>query len=171
MALTLDRPEVLTPPEHPPRCCTQTAITVPPEINAKTPQKHDYPGPAWRRSYHRRTGVERTFPPSKTPPPPTSTRGWCRLMGVTAITLFLTCAMVVRNPRVIAPSRLAAPQRPTASHQEAPRPTPTPAARRTRASPSRLAPTARPTRTQPPEGLPHRCGHTAGPPSSPDTLR
>ena len=46
MTLNLDRPEVLTPPEHPPRCCTQQTITVPPDINAKTAQKHDYPGPA-----------------------------------------------------------------------------------------------------------------------------
>ena len=28
------------------------------------------------------------------------TRGWCRVMGVTAITLFVVCAVVVRNIRV-----------------------------------------------------------------------
>jgi hypothetical protein len=31
-----DRPEILTPPEHPPACCNQQTITVPPEVNAKT---------------------------------------------------------------------------------------------------------------------------------------
>ena len=33
MLLSRDRPEILTPPEHPPACCTQQTITVPPEID------------------------------------------------------------------------------------------------------------------------------------------
>lgn len=101
MALPLERPEILTPPEHPPRCCTQQTITVPAEVNAKTAQKHDYPGAAWRRSYARRTGVERTFSTIKDPASTDTNRGWCRLMGLTAITLFFTCAMVVRNGRIV----------------------------------------------------------------------
>ena len=44
MMLDLTRPEVISPPEHPPTCCTQRTITVPPSVNAKTAQKHDYPG-------------------------------------------------------------------------------------------------------------------------------
>ena len=52
------RPEILTPPEHPPACCTQQTITVPPQVAAKTRQKHDYPSPAHRRSYARRTSSE-----------------------------------------------------------------------------------------------------------------
>ena len=40
MTLDRDRPEILTPPEHPPACCAQQTITVPPEVNAKTRQKH-----------------------------------------------------------------------------------------------------------------------------------
>ena len=40
MTLDRDRPEILTPPEHPPACCGQQTITVPPEVNAKTRQKH-----------------------------------------------------------------------------------------------------------------------------------
>ena len=59
MALPLTRPEVLSPPEHPPACCTQKTITVPPSVNQKTAQRHDYPGPAWRRSYARRSAAER----------------------------------------------------------------------------------------------------------------
>ena len=66
------RPEILTPPEHPPACCTQQTITVPPQVAAKTRQKHDYPSAAHRRSYARRTGSERRSPPSRTPPPATS---------------------------------------------------------------------------------------------------
>jgi hypothetical protein len=101
MTLGHDRPEVLAPPEHPPPCCTQQTLTVPPEVNAKTAQKHDYPGRAWRRSYGRRTGAERTFSTIKDPASTDTTRGWCRLMGLTAITLFLTCAIVVRNGRIV----------------------------------------------------------------------
>jgi hypothetical protein len=72
MTLDRDRPEILTPPGHPPACCTQPTITVAPDMAAKTRQKHDYPSQAWRRSYARRTAAERSFSPSKTPPPPAS---------------------------------------------------------------------------------------------------
>jgi hypothetical protein len=36
MTLDRSRPEILTPPQHPPACCTQQTITVPPEVAAKT---------------------------------------------------------------------------------------------------------------------------------------
>ncbi len=61
MTLSRDRPQILTPPEHPPACCAQQTLTVPPEVAVKTRQKHDYPSAAHRRSYARRTGSERTF--------------------------------------------------------------------------------------------------------------
>ena len=67
MTLDRDRPEILQPPEHPQACCTQQTITVPPDVNAKTAQKHDYPSAAWRRSYARRTGAERGFATAKDP--------------------------------------------------------------------------------------------------------
>ena len=101
MTLGLDRPEILAPPEHPPTCCTQQTVTVGPSINAKTAQKHDYPGPVWRRSYARRSAAERTNATIKDPATTDTTRGWCRLMGLTAITLFLTCAIVARNQRIV----------------------------------------------------------------------
>src|SRR5581483_12484814 len=63
--------------------------------------KHDYPGVAWRRSYARRTGAERTFSTIKDPATTDTRRGWCRLTGLTAITLFLTCATIVRNTRIV----------------------------------------------------------------------
>ena len=81
MRLDRGRPEILTPPEHPPACCTQQTITVPPEVAAKTRQKHDYPSPAHRRSYARRTGAERTFSTIKDPATTNIARGWCRLTG------------------------------------------------------------------------------------------
>jgi hypothetical protein len=46
MTLDRDRPEILTPPEHPQACCTQQTLTIPPDVNAKTRQKHDYPSAA-----------------------------------------------------------------------------------------------------------------------------
>ncbi len=101
MTLALDRPEVLKAPEHPPCCCTQQTITVPPSVNAKTAQKHDYPGAAWRGSYTRRSAAERTNATIKDPATTDTGRGWCRLMGLTSITLFLTCAMAVRNGRIV----------------------------------------------------------------------
>lgn len=102
MALSLQRPEILTPPEHPPACCTQQTITVPPSVNAKTAQRHDYPGPRWRRSYARRTAAERTYATTKDPARnDAGRRGWCRLMGLSAITLFLTALYVVRNERIV----------------------------------------------------------------------
>jgi hypothetical protein len=83
MALNRDRPEILTSPEHPPACCTQQTITAGPEVAAKTRQKHDYPSPAWRRSYARRTGAGRTFSTIKDPATTSIARGWCRLTGLT----------------------------------------------------------------------------------------
>ena len=59
MTLSRDRPEILTPPQHPPACCTQQTITAGPEVAEKTRQKHDYPSQAWRISYQRRTAAER----------------------------------------------------------------------------------------------------------------
>ena len=102
-SLKLDRgrPEILTPPEHPPACCTQQTITVPPQVAAKTRQKHDYPSPEHRRSYARRTGAERTFSTIKDPATTTIARGWCRLTGLTPLALWLACLLTVRNQRIL----------------------------------------------------------------------
>jgi len=101
MALSHERPTVLSPPEHVPACCGQKTLTVPPSVNAKTAQKHDYPSAAWRASYARRTAVERSFSTIKDPASNDISRGWCRLMGLSAITVFVTCCLVVRNWRVL----------------------------------------------------------------------
>ena len=100
MTLDRDRPEILQPPEHPQACCTQQTITVPPDVNAKTAQKHDYPSAAWRRSYARRTGAERGFATAKDPATNDISRGWCRLMGLTPLMLFITTLLIVRNQRI-----------------------------------------------------------------------
>jgi hypothetical protein len=101
MRLDRDRPEILQPPEHPRACCTQQTITIPPDVNAKTAQKHDYPSAAWRRSYSRRTGAERGFATAKDPASNTIRRGWCRLMGLTPLMLFVTTLLIVRNQRIL----------------------------------------------------------------------
>ena len=67
MTLDRDRPKILTPPQNPPACCTRQPLTVPPQVTAKTAQKHDYPSAAHRRSCTRRTGAERGFATAKDP--------------------------------------------------------------------------------------------------------
>ena len=101
MTLDRNRPQILTPPEHPPACCTQQTITVPPEVAAKTRQKHDYPSAAHRKSYARRTGAERTFSTAKDPASNNITRGWTRLMGLAPLMLWLSCLLAVRNQRIL----------------------------------------------------------------------
>jgi hypothetical protein len=101
MTLDRSRPEILTPPQHPPRCCTQQTLTIGPEVCAKTAQKHDYPSPAHRRSYARRTGAERTFATIKDPAASNIARGWCRLTGLTPLTLWLACLLTARNQRIL----------------------------------------------------------------------
>jgi hypothetical protein len=101
MRLDRDRPEILQPPQHPQACCTQQTITVPPEVNAKTRQKHDYPSAAWRRSYARRTGAERGFATAKDPATNDISRGWCRLTGLAPLMLFTTTPLIVRNQRIL----------------------------------------------------------------------
>jgi hypothetical protein len=101
MLLDRNRPEILTPPGHPPACCTQHTITVPPAVAAKTRQKHDYPSAQWRRSYARRTSAERANSTINDTATTNIARGWCRLMGLTPITIWLACALVVRNQRIL----------------------------------------------------------------------
>jgi hypothetical protein len=101
MTLTRDRPEILTPPEHPPACRDQQTITVPPEAAAKTAQKHDYPSAAHRKSSTLRTGAERTFATAKDPASNNTTRGWIRLMGLAPLTLWLACLPATRNQRIL----------------------------------------------------------------------
>jgi hypothetical protein len=101
MTLSRDRPEILTPPEHPPACCAQQTITVPPSVAAKTRQKHDYPSAQWRQSYRRRTSAERVNATIKDTASNNIARGWCRLTGLTPLTLWLACLLVIRNQRIL----------------------------------------------------------------------
>jgi hypothetical protein len=102
MKLDRSRPEILTPPSHPPACCTQQTITAGPDVAAKTRQKHDYPSQAWRTSYARRTAAERLNSAIKDPAVNNIDQGWIHLMGVTPLMLWLACLITVRNQRVLA---------------------------------------------------------------------
>ena len=101
MMLRYDRPEIASAPDDLPPCCSQATITVAPNVNAKTAQKHPYPSAAHRASFARRTAVERSYSTLKDPASTDVNRGWCRVMGLAAIGLFLSCAVVTRNQRVI----------------------------------------------------------------------
>jgi hypothetical protein len=102
MTLTRNRPEILSAPGQPPACCTQQTITAGPGVAPKTRQKHDYPPPAWRISYRRRTAAERLNAAIKDPAVNSIDHGWIRLIGLTPLMLWLTCLMAVRNQRALA---------------------------------------------------------------------
>ena len=102
MTLDRSRPEILSPPEHPQACCTQQTITVPPQVAARTRQKHDYPSQAWRTSYQRRTAAERLNASIKDHATGSIDRGWTRQMGLTPLALWLACMTAVRNQRTLA---------------------------------------------------------------------
>ena len=72
MTLDRNRPEILQPPEHPQACCAQQTITIPPDVLAKTAQKHDYPSAAWRRSYRPGAPAPSAASPSPRTPPATT---------------------------------------------------------------------------------------------------
>jgi hypothetical protein len=102
LTLPYDKPAVLSTPEHLPQCCTQATITVAPSVAAKTRQKHPYPSKAHRRSYARRTAVERANATIKDPASNDIAKGWCRVMGLAAISIVVACLLVARNDRVLA---------------------------------------------------------------------
>ena len=77
------------------------SITVAPQVNEKTRQKHDNVGPAHRDSYARRTAAERIYASLADPSVGGIRRGWCRLFGRTRNTLMYALAVVVRNVRIL----------------------------------------------------------------------
>ena len=101
MALSAGNPSVLDPPKGEiPRCCAQQTITVPPQVNEKTRQKHAYPGAAFRLSYARRTAAERAYASLCDPSVGGICRGWCRLFGLAKNTVMYALGVVVRNVRI-----------------------------------------------------------------------
>src|SRR5262249_20242418 len=65
---------------------------------AKTPPSP--PGPGGPPP-PRRTGAERGFATTKDPATNDITRGWCRLMGLAPLMLFITTLLIARNQRIL----------------------------------------------------------------------
>lgn len=101
-------PTVADAPQRPPRCCSQKTLTVPPEINVKTRQKHPYPSAAHRSSYARRTTAERAYARLCDPAGEGIRRGWCRLFGEAKNTLMYALAAVAHNVRILLAAEKAA---------------------------------------------------------------
>jgi hypothetical protein len=99
--LSFSHPSVTQAPSSPPRCCRQRSITVAPQVNDKTRQKHPYPSPIHRRSYARRTAAERAYARLADPAGEGVRRGWCRLFGTAKNTLMYSLAAVVHNLRLL----------------------------------------------------------------------
>jgi hypothetical protein len=101
MTLDRDRPGDPHPAGPPPGLLHPADPHRPPDVNAETRQKHDYPSGAWRRSCSRRTGAERGFATTKDTASNDITRGWCHLMGPAPLMLFTTTLLIVRNQRIL----------------------------------------------------------------------
>ena len=112
LSLGFGRPEILKPPNAPPKCCTQRTITVTPDVGAKVRQKHTYGSPTFRESYKRRSAAERAFATVKDRAGEDLTRGRIRLMGRAKTMLMRTFAWAARNCRII-DAYLAQARRPT----------------------------------------------------------
>jgi len=102
MSLPVALPSVLEPPTGElARCCAQQTITVLPQVNEKTRQKHDFASMAFRVSYARRTAAERAYASLCDPSVGGIRRGWCRLFGLAKNTLMYALAAAVRNVRIV----------------------------------------------------------------------
>jgi hypothetical protein len=101
MTLDRDRPEILAPPKDPQACCTRQTITVPPDVNAKTRQKHDHPSATGAALTPAAPPPNAASRPSKTPPANDTARGWCRLTGLAPLMLFTVTLLTVRNQRIL----------------------------------------------------------------------
>jgi hypothetical protein len=113
LMLSAERPTVALPPVHRPRCCEQASITLPPPVNAKTRQRHDFGSPAHRRSYNRRTAAERTFASMSDVSAGGIRGGWSRLFGIAKNTVTYARAVVARNVRILASFEANRRRRPT----------------------------------------------------------
>jgi hypothetical protein len=101
--LPVSVPEVIPPPEHLREkngICKQVTISVPPDIVPKLRQRHRYLTREWRRSYGRRTVVERSFGSMKHPANENVHRGWIELMGLVKTAFMLAIAAASQNLRL-----------------------------------------------------------------------
>ena len=100
MRLDRNRPEILAPP-HTRRPAAPSRPSPCRRDLRENPAKTRLSIHAHRNSYARRTGAERTFSTVKDPASNAIARGWCRLMGLTPLALWLACLHAVRNQRIL----------------------------------------------------------------------
>jgi hypothetical protein len=97
------RPKVLQPPEEPPRVCTQTAITIPPDVGARYRQDLPYGSPAWHARYATlRNTTEGLNGYAKDPAHQALAQpGRRRVRGIAAQSVFTTLLLMAANIRKI----------------------------------------------------------------------
>lgn len=98
MQLPLTKPTAYDPPERAiDAVCQNSTITVPPDLLAKTYQKHRWGTPAWQTSYARRSVVERYFGRLKSPTGGYANRDRLRVRGLARTALWLAFYCVRTN--------------------------------------------------------------------------
>jgi hypothetical protein len=97
------RPKVLRPPEEPPKICTQTAITIAPDVGARYRQDLPYGTPAWQARYATlRNTTEGLNGYAKDPAHQALAQpGRRRIRGIAACSLFTALLLIAANIRKI----------------------------------------------------------------------
>ena len=97
------RPKVLRPPEEPPKICTQTAITIAPDVGARYRQDLPYASPAWHARYATlRNTTEGLNGYAKDPAHQALAQpGRRRIRGIAACSLFTALLLMAANIRKI----------------------------------------------------------------------
>jgi len=97
------RPKVLQPPEEPPKICTQTAITIAPDVGARYRQDLPYASPAWHARYATlRNTTEGLNGYAKDPAHQALAQpGRRRIRGIAACSLFTALLLMAANIRKI----------------------------------------------------------------------
>ena len=97
------RPKVLQPPDEPPKICTQTAITIPPDAGARYQQDLPYGSLAWHTRYATlRNTIEGLNGYAKDPAHQALAQpGRRRVRGIAACSLFTALLLMAANIRKI----------------------------------------------------------------------
>src|SRR4029453_12032592 len=99
------RTKVLQPPEDPPKVCSQTAITIPPNAGARYRQDLPYASPAWQARYATlRNTIEGANGYAKDPAHEALGQpARRRVRGIAAQSIFTALLLIAANIRQIAP--------------------------------------------------------------------
>ncbi len=97
MALSYTQPTVLEPPRGTAGVLSPADSHRPGPGEREDESKARLPGEAWRRSYARRSAVERSNSRIKDPATIDVQKGWCRIIGLVGPSMFLAMAFCCRN--------------------------------------------------------------------------